>query len=140
MSARKKVFLGGTCNESTWRDRLIPTLEIDYFNPVVEDWTPDCMEEELRQRALCDYCLYTITPRMTGVYSIAEVVDDSNKHPEKTILVLLNSEIVDDWPCMFDIGQWTSLQAVARMVKSNGGQVFENLVNAAHYMNNEATA
>jgi len=32
-----KVFLGGTCNESTWRDELIPMLEIDYFNPVVDE-------------------------------------------------------------------------------------------------------
>ena len=44
-----KVFLGGTCNESTWRDEIIPLLEeagIDYFNPVVEDWTEDCIEIE----------------------------------------------------------------------------------------------
>ena len=40
-----KVFLWGTCNESTWRDKLIPKLEninFGYFNPVVEDWTPEC--------------------------------------------------------------------------------------------------
>lgn len=74
-----KVFLGGTCNESTWRDELIKKLKIDYFNPVVDDWTEECYKEELRQREICDYCLYVITPRMTGVYSIAEVIDDSNK-------------------------------------------------------------
>ncbi len=39
---KNKVFLGGTCNESTWRDRVIKDLKIDYFNPVVEDWTPEC--------------------------------------------------------------------------------------------------
>lgn len=32
----KRVFLGGTCNESTWRDELIKKLKIDYFNPVVK--------------------------------------------------------------------------------------------------------
>lgn len=37
----KRVFLGGTCNDSTWRDNLIQQLEIDYFNPVVPDWTED---------------------------------------------------------------------------------------------------
>ena len=52
-------------------------MKIDYFNPVVDDWTPECQDEEIRQRELCDYCLYTITPKMTDVYSIAEVVDDS---------------------------------------------------------------
>lgn len=30
-----KVFLGGTCNGSIWREKLIPLLKIDYFNPVV---------------------------------------------------------------------------------------------------------
>lgn len=39
---KDKIFLGGTCNESTWRDRVIKKLKIDYFNPVVEDWTPEC--------------------------------------------------------------------------------------------------
>ena len=45
----KKVFLGGTCNESTWRNELIPLLEnagVEYFNPVVDNWTPECQEEE----------------------------------------------------------------------------------------------
>ena len=50
----KKVFLGGTCNESTWRDGLIEILEIDYFNPVVDDWTEECYREELRQRDSID--------------------------------------------------------------------------------------
>ena len=84
----KKVFLGGTCNESTWRDELIKSLEIGYFNPVVDDWTPECMAEELRQRESCDYCLYVITGKLTGVYSIAEVVDDSCKRPGKTIFCI----------------------------------------------------
>jgi len=127
-----KVFLGGTCNESTWRNQIIPQLEIDYFNPVVDDWTEDCMAKEIEERQACDFCLYTITPRMTGTYSIAEVVDDSNKRPEKTVMVILKK---DDNLC-FDKGQWRSLCAVARMVKGNGGQVFDNLKSAAIYMNN----
>lgn len=38
----KKVFLGGTCNESAWREELIQMLNVDYFNPVVDDWTEEC--------------------------------------------------------------------------------------------------
>lgn len=127
----KKVFLGGTCNDSRWRNLIIPQLKIDYFNPVVEDWTEECMKQELQERETCDFCLYTITPKMPGVYSIAEVVDDSNKRSNKTILVLLR----DDKDLHFDTHQWKSLQAVARMVKSNGAQVFESLKSAANYMN-----
>jgi len=126
-----KVFLGGTCNESTWRNRIISMLKIDYFNPVVDDWTEDCMKREIEERKNCDLCLYTITPKMTGMYSIAEVVDDSNKRPEKTILVLL----FHDDNLSFEAGQWKSLSSVARMVINNGGQVFDNLKAAANYIN-----
>ena len=87
-----KVFLGGTCNDSTWRNVFIPMLKIDYFNPVVDDWPEDCMAEEIKQRESCDFCLYAITPKMTGIYAIAEVVDDSNKRPDKTIFVLLHGD------------------------------------------------
>lgn len=126
----RKVFLGGTCNESNWRNLIIPMLTINCFNPVVDDWTEDCMEQELKERANCDYCLYTITPKMAGVYSIAEVVDDSNKRPGRTILVLLR----DDGNLRFTESQWKSLGAVAKMVKTNGAKVFDNLKEAANYM------
>ena len=129
--AKTKVFLGGTCNNSTWRDKLIPLLKIDYFNPVVDDWTPECQDEEIRQRELCDYCLYTITPKMTGVYSIAEVVDDSNKRPEKTILCVLD----EDDENIFSESQIKSLKQVKEMVKNNGANVFYSLEDIASFLN-----
>ena len=129
--AKTKVFLGGTCNNSTWRDKLISLLKIDYFNPVVDDWTPECQDEEIRQRELCDYCLYTITPKMTGVYSIAEVVDDSNKRPEKTILCVLD----EDDENIFSESQIKSLKQVKEMVKNNGANVFDSLEDIASFLN-----
>ncbi len=126
-----KVFLGGTCNESTWRDELIKLLKIEYFNPVVDDWTPECMAEEIRQREICDFVLYIITPQMTGVYSIAEVVDDSNKRPEKTLF----SYWVTDEDSVFSTGQIKSLEAVSKMIVGNGGYAFENIVDVAEFLN-----
>ena len=123
-----KVFLGGTCNGSTWRDELLLTLDTDFFNPVVDDWTPDCMQEELLQREQCSHCLYVITSDMTGVYSIAEVVDDSNKRPEKTILCVLTDG--------FSRGQVKSLMQVEKMVHNNGARVFVNLDMVAEHLNN----
>lgn len=141
----KKVFLGGTCNDSSWRNELIPMLDIDYFNPVVDDWTEECYQEELRQREICDYCLYVITPRMTGVYSIAEVVDDSNKRPSKTIFCVLEKDInpfknlSSDWNVpdyiSFNYGQLKSLDKVGRMVESNGGKYFKSLEEVAKCLN-----
>ena len=131
-----KVFLGGTCNESTWRDRLIKQLEIDYFNPVVDDWTEECMVEEIKQRGLCDYVLYVITPFMTGVYSIAEVIDDSNKRPEKTLFCFLGSDLNKNGESKsFTIGQMKSLGAVERMVKKNGAIVLNGLEQLSFFLN-----
>ena len=126
-----KVFLAGTCNESTWRDELLKKLKIDYFNPVVDDWTEECYKEELRQREICDYCLYVITPRMTGVYSIAEVIDDSNKRPEKTIFCFLSN----DDSKRFVNGQIKSLDKVGIMVENNGGKYFKSLDEVAEFLN-----
>ena len=81
----KKVFLGGTCNDSRWREELIEKLKIDYFNPVVENWDRRAQAIELHERNICDFCLYVITPKMTGVYSIAELIDDSNKDRKSVV-------------------------------------------------------
>ena len=128
----KRVFLGGTY-DSTWRIRMIIYLHeagLDYFNPVVDDWDEAAQENELRERETCDFNLYIITPKMTGCYAIAEVIDDSNKRPAKTVLVLLRN----DGYVKFDESQWKSLISVARLVKRNGGRVFDNLKSAAAWM------
>ena len=131
--ARTRVFLGGTCNESKWREQLIPMLErqgFDYFDPVVPDWTPECQQEELRQREECSIVLYVLTPKMSGVYSIAEVVDDSNKRPLKTVLCILSHDDRDSWP----EGQARSLKAIANLVKNNGAAVFFNLDSVVEHL------
>ncbi len=129
----KRAFLGGTCNQSIWRKQMIEYLndkDMEYFNPVTNDWNDEAQANEIHERKISDFCLYTLTPRMTGTYSIAEVVDDSNKRPEKTVMVLLK----EDGKERFTKGQWRSLGAVANMVKKNGGQVFDDLKLAALYM------
>jgi hypothetical protein len=126
-----KVFLGGTCNESTWRNELKPQLRVEFFDPVVDDWNEEAQEREIVERENADLVLYVITPKMTGVYSIAEVIDDSNKRPEKTVFCFLHG---DDGR-YFDIRQIRSLNAVARMVKHNGGKVFQDLYSVAKYIN-----
>ena len=133
-----KVFLGGTCNESTWRDRMIFQLrkhKMTYFNPVVDDWGEEAQANELKERENCDICLYTITPKMTGVYSVAEVVDDSNKRPQKTVFVLLKN----DDGIEFSKSQWRSLLSVAHMVERNGGHFFEDLESSVLWIKNLPT-
>lgn len=130
-----KVFLGGTCNNSQWREQLIKDLKIDFFNPVVPDWTPECMEEEIKQRNECDYCLYVLTPKMTGVFSVAEVIDDSNKRPQKTLFCVLEN----DDSLKFDQFQIRSIYQVAKMVVENGGKFFTNINDVAKFLNNQGS-
>lgn len=132
MRLAKKVFLGGTCSTSTWRDEIIPKLEIDYFNPVVEDWNAESRANEIRERKECDIVLYVLTPQMTGVYAIAEAVDDSNKRPEKTLFCYLQKHREE----AFTKGQNLSLEAVKNLVDANGATVCVSLNSVVWHLNN----
>ena len=114
----KKVFLGGTCNESTWRNELIPLLEekgIEYYNPVVEDWTPECQQEEYRQKEICDVHLYLITKKMKGVFSIAEAVASCQDAGKLTLFAFANFD------GEFDESERKSLDAVGNLIVKLGG-------------------
>jgi len=126
-----KVFLGGTCNSSVWRERFIKTLKLDYFNPVVKNWTEECKKIEEQEKLNSDFQLYVITPKMTGVFSIAEVVDSSNKQPKRTIFCILNKDGKDK----FDAHQKSSLESVKILVKNNGSHVFDNLKDVTEFLN-----
>lgn len=128
----KKVFLGGTCNGSRWRDAFIENLKIDYYEPQQDEWTPEMMDEEIKQREECDFCLYVITPKMTGVYSIAEVVDDSNKRPPKTIFCYLTEDDGEK----FSDAQVKSLDQTGKMILENGAVFLKTLDETADYLNN----
>jgi len=129
----KKVFLGGTCNGSEWRNEVIKKLKIHYYNPVGENWTREMMEEELKQRAESDFCLYVLTPKMEGFYSVAEVVDDSNKRPAKTVFCFINK---DEGKTFSDV-QLRSLEQVKKMVKENGATCFDTLNEVIDYLNHQ---
>lgn len=126
-----KVFLGGTCAESKWREKIIPQLLCDYFNPVVEDWTPECQEREEQEKKICEYHLYVITPKMKGVYSIAEAVSDSVKLKDKCIFCFTKEEDDRD----FTKEELKSLTATAVLITNNGGIYAEDLDTVVSYIN-----
>lgn len=124
-----KVFLGGTYN-SKWRDEIIPMLKIQYFNPIVENWTSECQAEEERQKNnVCDLQLYVITSDMTGVFSIAEVSEAAINLNERCVFCILNIE-------NFSEAQQKSLKAVENLVKKYNGKVCNSLQEIAEYLNN----
>jgi hypothetical protein len=129
-----KVFLGGTCNSSKWRDIFLndkksKELGIEYFDPVVKDWTEECQKREIYERENCDFCLYVITPLMTGVYSIAEATEDSIKRPKKTLFCFINedsnvSNLGAKMEYVFSTHQVKSLKQVGELIQKNGGMNF----------------
>lgn len=128
-----EIFLGGTCNNSNWRDILIPMLKVNFFNPIVDDWNEEAQQLEIDKRQSCDIILYVITPKMKGVYSIAEIIDDSNKRPLKTIFCVLTND--DDLE--FEEFQIKSLEQVKNMAKTNGAIILNSLEEIAEYVNNQ---
>ena len=130
----KKVFLGGTCS-SKWRDAFISTLKIDYYNPVVDDWTPSAQQEEDRQKKLCQYHLYVVTPNMEGIFSIAELIDDSNKIKNHTIICFLKEDVKDGVVTAWTPQQERSIAAVVRMARYNGAICLPDLKKVTDWLN-----
>ena len=131
------VFLGGTCANSTWREELDERLDhenISTFNPVVPDWTPECQIEEDMHRENDDICLYTITPEGEGFYSFVEVVDDSNKRPDRTVLCVLTEANGKK----FEGHSLKCVLKTMKLVAKNGVVVLDSLDDLATYLNNYA--
>uniref|UniRef100_A0A7S3YSF5 Uncharacterized protein n=2 Tax=Lotharella globosa TaxID=91324 RepID=A0A7S3YSF5_9EUKA len=78
-SDAKQVFLGGSCNPTTWRkDIAIPQLEkagISYYNPQVKDWTPDLVEIEAHAKAVANCLLFVIDPQTRATSSMLETAE-----------------------------------------------------------------
>lgn len=128
-----KVFLGGTCNESLWREEIKSLLKVDYFDPVVNDWNRDARDREKIEKEQCQIRLYTITSEMTGVFSIAEAIDDANKRPDYTVVCILDNYGGYNFK---DKGLLHSMEAFEDMLLSNNVRVYHSLQETANYINN----
>ena len=126
-----KVFLGGTVADSTWRDYMMPKLNVDYFNPVVDDWTEKDQKIEIYEREHCDFCLYVLSPKMLGWYSLAEVIDDSYKKSDKTIYCFLP----EDGDKKFTKKQITELTRIGKLARANGAIWKQNLDEVIGFLN-----
>ena len=125
-----RVFLGGTCNGSDWRDTLIKAIQVGYFNPVVDDWDEGCQAIERNEKELhCNIHLYVITKEMTGMFSIAEAVESSLTAGKATIFHVM--------PDGFTGHQIKSFKAVCNMITKHGGIAYidNDLMRTARVIN-----
>lgn len=125
------VFLGGTCNGSTWREKIIPLLKVDYFNPIVDTWDDEAQQREVYHREHDDVLLYALTPKMVGMYSIAEAMEDANEKPSKVVVCFLK----EDDGVKFTDHQWKSAKQTVKLFKQNGVAVFTSIKETAEYIN-----
>ncbi|GLD93465.1 hypothetical protein PINS_up002057 [Pythium insidiosum] len=73
------VFLGGSCNPTTWRrDIAVPMLRdagIHYFNPQVDEWYEELVAEETRAKEGAKFLLIVIDNSTRAIVSINESVE-----------------------------------------------------------------
>ena len=69
------IGLFGTCGGSKWRDRFMAAYAsngIDYFNPQVEEWTPEMADIEAQHLVEDDIIFFPVTGETAGMGSLAE--------------------------------------------------------------------
>jgi len=77
--AGRRIFLGGSCNPTTWRkDVAIPLLvahDVPFFNPQVDDWDPSLVAMEAQAKAEAPVLLFVIDAATRAIASMIEVVE-----------------------------------------------------------------
>lgn len=123
---RAKVFLGGTTAGEDWREKIKPNIRCDYFDPFIRDgeWTEENFKEELEERKLiCSHFVYVYTPASVGMYTIAEMVEDSILRTKQTMVCFLEK----DGDATFDEQQKASIDKVKRMIAHYHNNIYDNL-------------
>lgn len=81
-----RVFLGGTQNNSLWRDQVTINRTIDYIIPEPKvNGVTSSITEEAKEK--CDILVYTITPLSIGVSDIVEAATSIWLYPNKEIII-----------------------------------------------------
>lgn len=133
-----RVFLGGTCTGHNWREQIIPKLHCDYFNPLVENWTEECRLIEEKEKKICDYHLYVINGFMTGVYSIAEIVDDAHTMDKsKLVVVFYYDSFVSKKKRHTNKKLVHSLMATEKLLNKLGVNVYHQVSDVICYINSK---
>lgn len=132
------VFLGGTCGSSTWRQKLIPMLSdnVEAFNPVVENWTPECQQVEDYHKAHDNINLFVITPETNAPYSLFEIGVEAAKNSNRTVVCFLDNEN----GTVFEGQQAKAVKKIKADLKQMKVSVYESLDELGADLNRAAEA
>jgi len=93
-----KVFLGGSCNPTTWRkDVAIPLLEakeITYYNPQVDEWSEELIEIEANAKEQAEILLFVIDNKTRAITSMLEATENISRGRKVSLVVLPCDEMI----------------------------------------------
>ncbi|KAL3278444.1 hypothetical protein HHI36_013765 [Cryptolaemus montrouzieri] len=74
-----EVFLGGSCNPTTWRaDTAIPALQregISFYNPQVSQWAPELLAEEYSAKESASILFFVVDSQTRSIGGMIEIAD-----------------------------------------------------------------
>ena len=120
-----QVFLGGSCNPTTWRqDVAIPMLEkagVTFYNPQVDKWHSSLVALEAQAKKDADVLLFVVDGQTRATASMIEIVGQVGK--ERTVVA-----------CFSDIPDGMEISG-----ETVTGRQLKDLNNARKYCKDEAT-
>ncbi|CAH0559571.1 unnamed protein product [Brassicogethes aeneus] len=147
-----QVFLGGSCNPTTWRaDTAIPELQkhgISFYNPQVSMWAPELVEQEFNAKQTASLLLFVIdsqTRSTVGMIEVAYLVASGRcvvivAQPFKKNQTIMGETITDEEYIDLVEGQTCLLH----LVKSRGVKIHSDLPSAlqctANFFKNASTS
>jgi len=103
------IGLFGTCGNSTWRESFMKVYDnanIDYFNPVKDDWKAEDAKIEAEHLANDDIILFPVTDETLGLGSLGEVgfsiLQAIKLDSNREIIVMITDDLNDEAKGYFD--------------------------------------
>lgn len=138
-SEQHEIFLGGSCNPTTWRqDEAIPLLKnlgISFYNPQVAHWCHELIEQEHQAKQTAHVLFYVIDNRTRNVVGIIEAANFAGSN-RKLVLVVnpyngpgdsINGESISDQE-YWDLRK--SLDLLKDLMKKRGIPTFDTIPTA----------
>lgn len=135
---KPKVFLGGACGSTTWRQKFaIPMLEaagVDYFDPQIGigEWTEVREPLDMKMKAESDVLLFVVNGETRGVAGIAEAAFYlGTRRPLALVVTDVGPEFVADPEERDDLNRGRIF--LRTMAAEQGVPVFNDVESATRY-------
>jgi len=143
---KKPVFLGGSCNPTTWRgDIVIPMFQakhIEFFNPQVDEWTEALVQAEAKAKEQAQLLFFVLDNETRSLSSILETCYFLGTGKPLTLIVKeFDGPATNKWEIQgeeldeYEIDLINDLKRyVLEIAKLEHIPVFKDTTTAAHYV------